>query len=225
MMDNMNKPTMQSDGQNELATQNEFGDAPEFSLGTPKKKISAQTVVLIAVLVIGCGLLFGMRKMGMGPALSFAEFKIDYEPKTNEDAARAEIDRVLAALDRSNEPIKLPDGVITRNPFELALETPATQIAVTHSGGPSQAEIQAMNEAQRAQMLQQALNGLRIQSIMGGRVPLAKISNETYTVGDTVSEMFTIVSIEGRTVILSADGEEFELTLGGSYSGGRKFNK
>ena len=75
-------------------------------------------------------------------------------------------------------------------------------------------------------MIQQTIDGLKIQSIMGGRVPLAKISNETYTVGDIVAELFKIVAIEGRTVTLvTADGEEFQLTLGGSTLGRRNFNK
>jgi len=60
---------------------------------------------------------------------------------------------------------------------------------------------------------------------MGGRIPLAKINNATYTVGDSVTEWFQIAAIEGRTVTLTADGEEYKLTLGGNTVGGRNFHK
>lgn len=225
MMNHMNDSTPPSDAHNELATQNEFGSSHEFMLSAPKKKISTQTVVLVAVLVIGCGLLFGMRKMGMGPALSFAEFKIDYEPRTTEEAARAEMDRVLAALDLANEPIKLPMGSITRNPFALDIATPAAGVQLTTTSGPTPEELAALNAAQRLQKIELAFSSLRVHSIMGGRIPLAKINNATYTVGDSVTEWFQIAAIEGRTVTLTADGEEYQLTLGGNTVGGRNFHK
>jgi hypothetical protein len=65
----------------------------------------------------------------------------------------------------------------------------------------------------RADALTDQLAAMKVQSIMGGKTPLVRISGEMYRVGDTVSEDFTITSIEDRTVTLKADGQKFTLTL------------
>jgi hypothetical protein len=54
---------------------------------------------------------------------------------------------------------------------------------------------------------------LVLHSVMGGKRPLARIDDETVTVGDTVAEYFTVTEISGRSVTITADGESFTLTM------------
>jgi hypothetical protein len=48
---------------------------------------------------------------------------------------------------------------------------------------------------------------------MGGRRPVARISGETYGVGDKVNDTFTVKAIDGRSVTLEAKGYLFTLSM------------
>ena len=195
---------------------------PEFASFKPKSKVSAQTIVLVAVLVIGSGLLFAMRRLGMGPGSSIAGIKIEYEPGKSGSADR--VDNLLASLDRLDDPVQVPEYLVTRNPFMLDIEAPVedTPTTAVKPTGPDQA---TRNAQQRRLDLQKRFDQLKIQSIIGGRVPLAKINGETVTVGDAVADFFTVKAISGRSVTLTADDESYTLFMGESDVGSRTYNK
>ena len=75
------------------------------------------------------------------------------------------------------------------------------------------AERRAQELAERNALIQSELARLHVQSIVGGRVPAARISGQPVRVGQTVGA-FTIVEIAGQTVIVEADGLRFQLGIG-----------
>jgi len=211
---NENPLAPQMDGVQEEETQ-------EFASFKPKSKVSAQTIVILAVLVIGSGLLFTMRKLGMGPGSSIAGVKIEYEPGKSGGADR--VDSLLSSLERLDDPVQVPEYLVTRNPFVLDVDAPPEDTPTTTTPaqtGPDQA---ALDAQKRRMELQNRFEQLEIQSIMGGRVPLAKINGETVTVGDTVADFFKVKEISGRLVTLTADGQSYRLFMGESNVGSRKF--
>lgn len=185
--------------------------------GAGKPKLKAQQVVLLAVLVIGGGLLFGMRKLGMGPELVIADPGISYEPRSAGARPSGELQRLMASLEQSSSPVQIPLESVQRNPFEIR----AVLEARANSGqAPVDEEAIAAEAARRAaekleQEMKQALSRLGLQSTMDGRVPVARINNEFFRIGDRVGEHFMLVRIDGRTAVLSSDdGREFVLVAG-----------
>jgi hypothetical protein len=79
--------------------------------------------------------------------------------------------------------------------------------------GESPEEAARRTSAARKTALLNEAGKLVLHSVMGGKLPLARINDETVTVGDTVAEYFTVAEIEGRNVTITADGEAFTLSM------------
>lgn len=181
----------------------------------PKNKVSAQTVILGVIVVVGAGLLIGMRKFGMGPISSLTEVKIEYTPNPETAQDREEFDQVLDALARSSDRKQVPSEWLTRDPFVLegfGVEEEPEEIMV--------AEVQEdQNEIARRQLannVDSAAENVMIQSVMGGRIPLARIDGKLLQVGDRVETYLTIIGVEGRTVrFMGDDGRIFEAEVEG----------
>ena len=197
----------------------EQGGGDDSGLGsfTPasegKKRVSQQTIVLALILVVGGGLLFGMRKFGMGPGLTFADVAVDYEPgKVNTEQA-AEYERVMALLDRSVTPTQVPSEVIARDPFILMLNAPVIEAEVVEEddGERRAARLRAEVEAAAARM--------QIQSVMGGRVPLVRVGDKTLKAGEAYDEHLVFDGVDGRFVRFSGrDGRVYVGTVGGKLT-------
>lgn len=190
--------------------------------GAPaKRRISSQTLVLVAVLGGAGALLFGMRQMGMGPRVSLADLKIEYERADDGAGDAARTTRVLKDLEEAAKPAQVKAEALGRNPFRLGQAAePSEELDDSSFAEKAQADAQAKaEEAERKRLaaansaLESALASLQLYSVMGGRVPLARINDQTVTIGDTVADRFTVKNIEGRAVILEAEGKEFTLSV------------
>lgn len=183
-------------------------------------KFTAQHAMLLLVVVLGGGALYGMRTMGMGPGVAGATVSIDYKPGDTSRDAADRFARVMDDLERSGRPVQVPAGAITGSPFRFADR--AVQ-AETGPSGPNAAEREAMLRAERERQEREQLkrdidfaaSRLRLQGVLGGRVPVARINGETVRVGDEVGEYFRAESIDGRSVVLgSKDGRRFLIAMG-----------
>lgn len=194
----------------------------QFASAAPaKRRISSQTIVLGAVLAGAGALLFGMRQMGMGPRVSLANLKLEYERTDEGTDTAAETARVLKELEEAARPVQIKAEALGRNPFRLVqAEQPSEELDDESYAQQAQSDAQAKaeeDERKRLAAANSALEGavasLKLYSVMGGRVPLARIDDETVTVGDTVASRFLVKSIEGRVVTLEAEGKEFRLSV------------
>lgn len=219
-----NKPTPEVGGMLSLASSAQGADQLPPA-APPSKKVSSQAVVLGVVLLGAGAVLFGMRQLGMGPKLSLANLKIDYEPvETGADGA-ARTSKVLKELELVAQPTQIKGEELGRNPFRLvAIAAPTEEL--TDDSWKRQAETDAA--ARQAELERKALEAansaltaelarLKLYSIMGGRVPLARINEETVTIGDTVGGRFVVLNIEGRVVTLEAEGKQFTLSVEDSH--------
>lgn len=187
--------------------ENSPGASPE-----KKSKFSGPTLLVLGVAGAGVLLLLGMRKFATGGAADFNPIKIEYT-RDAAAVARANAQRsVLDALERSGSPVQVPTDQIKKNPFELASKPKVATDATP--AGPSSDQIQARTAAERAKKVADALAALKLNSVMDGPTPLARINGETVRAGDTLTDgLFTVKHISGRTVVLESDGKEYQLQM------------
>lgn len=195
------------------------GLTPEELAGKATSRASrASTQIIILMLVVGVSVvsLWWMRKEGTRVGVTFQELNVDYtEPNAEKAKTYA---RIMADLSRIQTPLDVALGEFGKSPFMLDTgKATVAQTGVVMSSGPSEEEAAAALAREKAEARRQELltgiDHLRLQSVMGGRVPLARISDRTVRVGDVVGEFFTVTGIEGRTVSVEADGQTFTLTM------------
>ncbi len=180
----------------------------------PRFKVSGPTALVLVVAAVGIGALLGMRKL-TSPGAAVASVKIDYTPISG----RASVDahkRIVEVLDRSSTPVQVPTDQIKKNPFQFtSAAQPATPIA---KGGEDEearlARLKAGEIAARQKKITDELGHLKVNGVMEGAVPVARINGETVRLGDTVADgLFTVTAIGGRSVTLQTDGRDYTLTM------------
>lgn len=202
--------------------------APQGALPSPdglgsinvatKKWRPTQPLVLALVVVVSASALYAMRSIGIKHAIAFdggPEFDFD----ANKDAAfQAHYDKVMGELSSVNNPLDIALVDFGKSPFALpvvelvASEGPKPILSVPNLG-PTPEQRAALEAARRREFITNEAGKVIVQSVMDGRVPLARINDEIYRMGDTVNEVFKIVAIEGRSVTLEAEGQRFTLNM------------
>lgn len=169
-------------------------------------------MVLGLVLCIAGATLFGMRTLGNAGKIALLDIKIDYPLDGVANTSLKDQQLVLQDLRSSTELKQVPLEDVQMNPFEWRGLGPAeTQKA---SAGVDPAELSRRAREQRARDIDQAFGRLVLNSIIGGRIPVARISGELVKVGAKVGDYFTVSSIDGRRVVLVADDKQYVMSLG-----------
>jgi len=176
-------------------------------------KVSGPTALVLVVAAVGIGALLGMRKL-TSPGAAVASVSIDYTPgqRTAGEAHK----RLVDVLDRSTTPVQVPTDQIKKNPFQFAT-APSNAEPIAKGGEDDEARaarLRAAEIAARQKQIGDQLATLRVNGVMNGVVPVARINEEMVRLGDTVSDgLFTVTAIGGRSVTLQADGREYEITM------------
>lgn len=192
----------------------EGGPAQASALSARPKRFSSHNAVTALVLLVSAVMLYGMRQAGMRSGMTFKEMKIDYKREEVSPALLAAQRRVLMDLQRSEKPAQIPSNKLAKNPFELLDATPAPMTEDRSlAEAQRRAEMDRQSKAERLLKVQTSLSALQLRSVMEGRVPLARINDQTVRVGDTVAEIFKVARIDGRSVDLVADGQTYTLTM------------
>lgn len=182
-------------------------DVPPPVVLKPRRKLKVQNVIVAVVIVVSIVALYAMRRYGMGAGFTFSVTPIDYQIDGQSGRLTPEQRRILRDLQLGNEPIRLAMAQLRKNPFRLT-----TEEVEVFTPGPVTPGNDA--EAERAQQIASVLSRLELNSVMLGRIPLARINARIYKVNDTVEGLFTIKAIHDRTVELEAGGKVFALTIG-----------
>lgn len=193
------------------------GGAGEESAAPKKRsKLSGSTTLVFSGVLAGAGVLVAMRFFGLGPVGAIASVSVDYQAPENAKAVAADHERVLSTLERSTAAVagQTPTDKLAKNPFQLvtAQATAETGEAPVDDGKRA-AELLAKQKAERRQKIESTLSQLKLHSVVGGRVPVARLGDQTVKVGDVVAELFTVTAIGGRSVALTVDGETFNLVM------------
>lgn len=187
------------------------------SLGANKKWTPTQPLVLVMVLAVSAGALYAMRTIGTKHAIVFDGGK-QFEFDASKDAAfEAEYARVMGELSSVNNPLDIALVDFGRSPFALASAQtalssgPAPLLPV--GTGPTPEQKAAAELARKRALIASEASKIVVQSVMGGRVPLARIDDEVVRIGDKVNEYFVVTQIEGRSVTFEADGQRFVVSM------------
>lgn len=187
-------------------------DAPASEQRSPRK----QYMIVGFVLAVSAGLLWFMRGQAIGVDLAEGkEVKIEYE--VDEKAASNDVKRqreVMFNLELSEDPVQVPADEIQKNPFAMSTLTGEDEPVEVASNDPKPDKPKGPTpEELREQQLDRLASSLSLNTVLKGRVSLARINGKTYRIGDVVESEFILLSIEDRTVSLGADGITYMLEL------------
>ncbi len=189
--------------------------------GASGRGLPSQVVVAGLLFVLSAGVLMGMRAYGTRSGVNFEQVSAESTYKDDADKTAA-YDRIMADLARVNKPLDVPLDDSGHSPFMARISqktVPATQVTMSQpkhvapvpvNEGPEE-KADRMRSARKAELVNE-VSRLELHTVMGGRVPLARIDEETVGINGTVGP-FTVVAIEGRSVTLEAEGMRFNLTM------------
>jgi len=205
-------PTPDAQSQNDnLAGLFGVGDGTPIDVRSSSVLKSRSVGMLLVVLVAG-GTLMIMRQLGLGSRLKLVDIKISYPMDNAKNADVLKHKRMLADLRNSSDAPQVPLKDVKKNPFMLGLQN---EVAAGPDKKPSTPfDQEAFERKQRKQLIQTTFDGLRLNSVVGGAVSVARISGKSVRVGDSVAGLFMVKSIHGRTVELSVDDVVYELIIG-----------
>lgn len=197
-----------------FSVSNSIDDDLASAASTSQKNLLAKNggmILLLVVVAVAGALLLGMRKLGLAGRLELVDIKIDYPFDMHKDAVVGpDHETVINDLKSSSDVVQVPPELVQMNPFEWKTEAKdeTDEIALR------EAERLKKQAAARQKEVIRAFSKLRLNSVMGGRIPVAQISGQLVKVGDDVGDFFTVLSIEGRTVVLVHNNTKYTLTLG-----------
>jgi hypothetical protein len=183
-----------------------------------------QPVVLAIVVAVSGIALYAMRAFTLSSRFDFQAREVNYDG----EASRAQSSmyaRVMGDLARIEKPLSVDLTGVSRTPFRFVGDGELAPEVTTTMGQIDNPDLIAAKEKRREKaVLTAKLGKLEVQSVMSGRRPLARINNETYQVGDVVSETFTVTAIEGRSVTLRASDWQWQLSMEESTSSNKRKN-
>lgn len=195
-------------------------DSDAAGLSAPKKPNVLVQLGFFAVLICAAGgLIYSMRKMGIGPLKSFAAAKMPDYDVTKGSATNADHQKVLNELSRATSTAQVPADQVQKNPFRLAdslgsSEDDAAEDAKKSEAQRMAAQARAKKEAEaRAKAVENKLNTIKIHSIMNGSNPVARVNDQFVRVGDLIDETFAVKAINERSIEIDAEGVTYLLSL------------
>lgn len=200
------------------------GGAGSFAgTGTgPGSKVSGQVVLAAVVLALAGGAIYGMRFIGLNAAFGGEEVKVDYTSSNSLPETAKRFTKVMNELDASMAAMQVPNSdAIPAAPFsrpKAAVEEPVVFAEPENLDDLDRmarmaAEQRRLEREERMALIQNELMRLQVQSVLGGRVPAARINGQPVTVGKMLG-VFQVVEISDGAVYVEADGNRYELRIG-----------
>ncbi len=187
------------------------------SMSEGSKLFNRGTLLVLAVVVIAAGALYGMRMSqsdaGTSDEIKSAEAKIDklMAKKVSVDGVLGDTEVILAVLNDDRTRRQVPIEFTKQNPFLLLLEQ-------AKSEGPAKPvkpaeDPEVLRLAELKLKLDSEFKKLNLQSVVPtGRTPVAIINNKILQIGHDIGS-FKIKDIRNTTVVLEAEGRQYSLSL------------
>jgi hypothetical protein len=192
-----------------------------ISSSASESKMNTQLVIAACVLAIGGGAIYAMRYIGMKAGLDEKVVEIDYASETSSADFNKRFVTVMKTLDDSTIAVQLSNkDSFAKTPF--ARPNSVVEDVVPMDPGMSEEERLALQrkrdlereiERRREMVISEAMR-LKLQGIIGGSRPAARVSGQPVRAGMQLGEFFTVTKITGRSMIIEADGMRFELAMG-----------
>jgi len=185
-----------------------------IALPRGRRKNHTQSLIVLALVAISGGMLYGMRTYGMRSGITFKEVKIDFTADAS-TAKAANYQRIMTDLERAGKPVQIPGERLRKNPFMLGAAPAPTDPGVDQNelAAKQREELARVQRERHAADVATALSTLQLHSVMAGRVPVARVNDQTVKVGDKLAEFFTVLSIAGRELELESEGQTYVLSM------------
>lgn len=199
---------------------------PGGGLEAPKgSKISHAAIFFAILIVVGGGLLFVMRKIGINPMSAIASMKEPDVDLTKSGKPPIDHRRVLRDLSESTVKSQVPIEQVQKNPFEIPEVIAAEEHDDPKEIERKRLEKEAKDTAARQARIESVLATMQLHGILGGSNPVARINDKAVRVGDKIEDYFTVDTIEGRKVVLECEGNLYELSLDAKDKSPKKSGK
>lgn len=198
--------------------------APESAIATSVKesKLSAHMAVAVGVVAVGAGVIYAMRYIGMQAGLDEQVVSIDYTSESNNSDFNKRFGTVMEQLDESTIAVQLSEY---RSFVDAPFARPsamANNDIVRPEPGMSEAERLALQRKRDEELARQRrfdeviseAKSFKLQGVVGGSRPAARVSGQAVAVGSKLGSYFTVTNITGRSVEIEGDGLRFELSMG-----------
>jgi hypothetical protein len=162
-------------------------------------------VLLIVVIGVAGSVLFGMRKLGLGGKLELIDIKIDYPLEVDKQVSSQDHEAILSQLRSSVDVKQVPPDLVQMNPFEWKEASKLVDRGDEVDLAAQEAARLRREREENMRLVDTAFRRLRLNSVKGGRVPVANISGRLVRIGDRIEEHFVIERIEGRQIELRSD--------------------
>ena len=234
----MTHHTKEASNQTTDLTRAEGEDAPLLltdplggAAGSGVSRVRAPQKLVVAGLILAgsAAAILTMRHFGLGsPAGALAGLTFEYTPILGVGEAPK---RVLSDLERSRVALQVPQELIDQDPFvlesgvaaDVPLDSGPSADAIAHAARTREEQLRLEREEAAREAVRSEFESLHLQGVMGGSVPVARISGQTVRVGSGIGEHFVVESISGREVVLRAGEATFTLTMSvGEPSRGKK---
>src|SRR5690606_16882263 len=187
-------------------------DEFDLTLATPTKKaLPLQAISVGLVLLVGAGSLYLMRRAGTRAGIDFSTTEVinPHDTTIEKFDNEEEIPRAL----EPRMPEQVPKDQVRGDVFQIAKDGSGDTGTATPFMDPAKVAAERLRVE-----TQEALGRLQVESVMHGRIPIAKISGKLYRIDDTLGgkdgKLFTVVRIEDRSVFLqTVNQQEFELSM------------
>ncbi|MEO1583191.1 MAG: hypothetical protein AAFR96_01310 [Planctomycetota bacterium] len=192
------------------------GDAAASA--TPAHRSATKQYLLVGgVVAAGIGVLVFLRMQGVGADLLNADeptidYPLDAAVNVNTEQRQTE---VLDALANSNIVAQVPSEQIEKNPFFLQSITSSGETIAEAGAAPEPvAPTGPTPEEIRLEELDRLAATLELNTVISGRISLARINGKTYRIGDTIAGEFRVMAINpDRTVEIKADQTTYVLEM------------
>jgi hypothetical protein len=199
--------------------------APESAIASSESesKVSVHMVVALGVVAVGAGVIYAMRYIGMKAGLNEEIAQIDYTSQSENAEFKSRFGEVIVELDESTIAVQLSDHEeFIDAPFARPSAMGSSPEPVRIDPGMSEAERlelqrQRQLEIERQQRYDSVYSeamSFRLQGVVGGSRPAARVSGQPVSVGSQLGEFFKVIEITGRSVVIEGDGMRFELAMG-----------
>ncbi len=180
---------------------------------------SSYAAVSAFMVLLAAGGIFGMRKLGMSVGTASAEVPVAIETSGSVKIETGRFEKLMSDLAAGDRPVQVDSSKLGRSPFELTVEGETAAVETVKESEEARLarlaeEARVKAEADRKRQIETALAGLKLYGVVGGRTPAARVNDKIVRVGDEVEDLFKVKSIAVRSVVLEADGVEYEITMG-----------
>jgi len=194
----------------------------DLGSGARLPRVSSSTIMVIGVVLIATGVLWGMRYVGLGAGQAIASPPIDKDLEKFAASNKVDHRKMLADLQASRVEMQVDEGNVKKNPFRLNGPVAAVPVTFEDTSARFSAEAARQEAARKAReradllaKMENVKQNLRLNGVITGSVPAARINGRVYREHDLIGGIFTLARVFDRAIEMEFEGRTYRIELAG----------